>query len=134
MEKMNLPDEEWRKRLSPEQYQVLREGGTERAFTGVYWDNHDAGAYRCAACGEDLFDSGTKFDSGSGWPSFTGPAAKDHVTLHQDVGHGMVRTEVRCARCGGHLGHVFPDGPGPDGLRYCINSAALDFEKSDGAK
>ena len=131
---MDLPDEEWRKRLSPEQFQVLRQGGTERAFTGVYWDNHDAGAYRCAACGENLFDSGTKFDSGSGWPSFTGPAAKDHVTLHQDVGHGMVRTEVRCARCGGHLGHVFPDGPGPDGLRYCINSAALDFEKSDGAK
>jgi peptide-methionine (R)-S-oxide reductase len=134
MEKMNLPDEEWRKRLSPEQYQVLREGGTERAFTGVYWDNHDAGAYRCAACGEELFDSGTKFDSGSGWPSFTGPAAKDHVTLHEDVSHGMVRTEVRCAKCGGHLGHVFPDGPGPDGLRYCINSAALDFEKSDGTK
>ena len=134
MEKMDLPDEEWRKRLSPEQYQVLREGGTERAFSGVFWDNHDAGAYRCAACGEQLFDSGTKFDSGSGWPSFTGPAAKDHVTLHEDVSHGMVRTEVRCAKCGGHLGHVFPDGPGPDGLRYCINSAALDFEKNDGTK
>ena len=134
MEKMDLPEEEWRKRLSPEQYRVLREGGTERAFTGVYWDNHDQGAYRCAACGEDLFDSGTKFDSGSGWPSFTGPAAKDHVTLHEDVSAGMVRTEVRCAKCGGHLGHVFPDGPGPEGLRYCINSAALDFEKSDGAK
>jgi peptide-methionine (R)-S-oxide reductase len=134
MEKMDLPEEEWRKRLSPEQYQVLREGGTERAFTGVLWDNHDSGAYRCAACGEELFDSGTKFDSGSGWPSFTGPAAKNHVTLHEDVSHGMVRTEVRCAKCGGHLGHVFPDGPGPDGLRYCINSAALDFEKSDDAK
>jgi peptide-methionine (R)-S-oxide reductase len=131
MEKMDLPEEEWRRRLTPEQYQVLREGGTERAFTGVYWDNHDQGAYRCAACGEDLFDSGTKFDSGSGWPSFTGPAAKDHVTLHQDVSAGMVRTEVRCAKCGGHLGHVFPDGPGPDGLRYCINSASLDFEKKD---
>jgi peptide-methionine (R)-S-oxide reductase len=134
METIDLPDEEWRKRLSPEQYQVLREGGTERAFTGVHWDNHDQGDYRCAACGEALFDSGTKFDSGSGWPSFTGPAARDHVTLHEDIAHGMIRTEVRCAKCGGHLGHVFPDGPAPDGLRYCINSAALDFEKKDEAK
>ena len=134
MEKMDLPEEEWRKRLSPKRYHVLREGGTERAFTGVYWDNHEQGAYRCAACGENLFDSGTKFDSGSGWPSFTGPAAKDHVTLHEDGSHGMVRTEVRCAKCGGHLGHVFPDGPGPDGLRYCINSAALDFEKKGDTK
>jgi len=134
MEKMELPDEEWRRRLSPEQYRVLREGGTERAFTGAYWDNHDEGAYRCAACGARLFDSGTKFDSGSGWPSFTGPAAKDHVTLHDDLSLGMVRTEVRCAACGGHLGHVFPDGPGPEGLRYCINSAALDFAKEGEAK
>jgi len=134
MEKMKLPDEEWRRRLSPEQYHVLREGGTERAFTGAYWDNHDEGAYRCAACGASLFDSGTKFDSGSGWPSFTGPAAKDHVTLHDDLSLGMVRTEVRCAACGGHLGHVFPDGPGPEGLRYCINSAALDFAKEGEAK
>ena len=134
MDNLDLPEEEWRKRLSPEQYRVLREGGTERAFTGVHWDNHDAGAYRCAACGAELFDSGTKFESGSGWPSFTAPAARDHVTLHQDVSQNMVRTEVRCAGCGGHLGHVFPDGPGPEGLRYCINSAALDFEKGDAAK
>jgi len=134
MEKMDLPDEEWRRRLSPERYHVLREGGTERAFTGVLYDNHDAGAYRCAACGNSLFDSGTKFDSGSGWPSFTGPAAKEHVTLHEDASQGMVRTEVRCARCGGHLGHVFADGPGPEGLRYCINSASLEFEAKDSAK
>ena len=134
MEKLDLPDAEWRERLTKDQYHVLREGGTERAFTGAYWDNHDEGNYRCAACGEMLFDSGTKFDSGSGWPSFTGPAAKDHVTLHDDVSHGMVRTEVRCAKCGGHLGHVFPDGPAPEGLRYCINSASLDFERKDEAE
>ena len=131
---MDLPEQEWRRRLTAEQYRVLREGGTERAFTGAYCDNHDEGAYRCAACGANLFDSGTKFDSGSGWPSFTGPAAKDHVTLHEDLSLGMARTEVRCAACGGHLGHVFPDGPGPEGLRYCINSAALDFEKKDEAE
>ncbi len=129
MAEMNLPEEEWRKRLSPEQYHVLREGGTERALTGVHWDNHEDGGYRCAACGTMLFDRDTKFDSGSGWPSVTGPAAREAVTLHDDVSHGMVRTEVRCAKCGGHLGHVFPDGPGPEGQRYCINSAALDFEE-----
>lgn len=131
MDPSDLSDAEWRKRLSAEQYHVLREGGTERAFTGVHWDNHDEGGYRCAACGALLFDSGTKFDSGSGWPSFTGPAAKDHVSLHRDDAQGMIRTEVRCAQCGGHLGHVFPDGPGPEGLRYCINSASLDFEKAE---
>jgi peptide-methionine (R)-S-oxide reductase len=134
MDKMDLPDEEWRKRLSPEQYRVLREGGTERAFTGLLWDNHAEGGYRCAACGEMLFNSDMKFESGSGWPSFTSPEANSKVTLHQDATHGMVRTEVRCAKCDGHLGHVFPDGPGPEGLRYCINSAALDFEKRDDAK
>ena len=132
MDKIDLPDAEWRNRLTRDQYHVLREGGTERAFTGVLWDNHDEGAYRCAACGNGLFDSGTKFDSGSGWPSFTAPAAKDHVTLHEDRAQGMVRTEVRCARCDSHLGHVFPDGPGPEGLRYCINSASLAFEKGEG--
>lgn len=129
MEKMDLPESEWKQRLTPEQYHVLREGGTERAFTGVLYHNHEDGDYRCAACGNELFDSGTKFESGSGWPSFTSPAAKDHVILLEDNSHGMRRTEVRCAKCGGHLGHVFPDGPGPEGLRYCINSAALDFEK-----
>ena len=134
MDKMDLPESEWRKRLSPEQYHVLREGGTERAFTGVLYHNHEDGDYRCAACGNELFDSGTKFESGSGWPSFTSPAAKDHVTLHEDISHGMQRIEVRCATCGGHLGHVFPDGPGPEGLRYCINSAALDFEARDGGE
>ena len=131
MERLELPEQEWRKRLSPEQYHVLREAGTERAFTGRYWNNHEEGAYRCAGCGELLFASDTKYDSGSGWPSFTEPVAPDVVAEHSDTTHGMRRTEVRCAKCDGHLGHVFPDGPGPNGLRYCMNSASLEFKPDE---
>ena len=128
-DKLNLSDAEWRERLTPEQYAVLRQGGTERAFTGEYERNKATGMYKCAGCGAPLFSSAAKYESGSGWPSYTAPVEPDAVDEQRDVSHGMVRTEVRCAQCEGHLGHVFPDGPGPEGLRYCINSAALDFEK-----
>nr|WP_294811908.1 peptide-methionine (R)-S-oxide reductase MsrB [uncultured Sphingomonas sp.] len=132
MEQLNLSETEWRKRLTPEQFHVLREAGTERAFSGRYNDNKADGVYACAACKLQLFDSIDKYDSGSGWPSFTRPIAPDHVVEHADVSHGMRRVEVRCARCDGHLGHVFSDGPPPTGLRYCMNSVSLDFRSRGG--
>jgi peptide-methionine (R)-S-oxide reductase len=128
MAEIERPESDWRRLLSPEQYAVLRQGGTERAWSGRYLDCHDDGVYRCGACGAELFDAGTKFESGSGWPSFYQPTRADAVDLVEDRSHGMVRTEVRCRRCGSHLGHVFDDGPAPTGLRYCMNSLALELE------
>ena len=129
VEKIHKSDAEWQKQLDPEQFNVTRKAGTERPFSGKYVNNHEHGTYRCVCCGNTLFSSDTKFESGTGWPSFYQPIAKENVKNHSDVSLGMVRTEVLCAKCDAHLGHVFDDGPRPTGLRYCMNSASLDFVK-----
>lgn len=129
-EKLNKSEAEWQNELTPEQFRILRQKGTERAFTGEYYKNEESGIYLCAGCGQELFSSETKYESGSGWPSYWKPVDQNVVELHEDKAFGMTRTEVTCSKCGGHLGHVFPDGPKPTGLRYCINSASLKFHKS----
>ena len=135
MEKTDIPttESEWKSKLSPEKYHILREGGTERAFTGQYWDTKTKGVYKCAGCGQELFSSDTKYESGTGWPSFFEPMDPEKVETLPDNSYGMIRTEIRCANCGSHLGYVFPDGPQPTGLRYCVNSASLDLDPETGS-